>query len=81
MTKVPIHKCLLLSVCSLTTYLAVSMAPDVKSDAKSATFGLEVEYRRVQILSYNRYQVGSVCKERGWEFCKSWSRYSRTRLA
>jgi len=81
MTKVPIHKYLLLSVCSLATYLAVSMAPDVKSGAKLDTFSLEVEHQRVQILSYNRYQVGSVCKERGWEFCKSWSRYSRTRLA
>ena len=31
-------------------------------------------------LSFNRYQAGYVCRERGWEFCFSWS-YSTSRLA
>ncbi|NRD73976.1 hypothetical protein HQQ94_12155 [Shewanella sp. VB17] len=31
-------------------------------------------------ISFNRYQAGYVCRERGWEFCFSWS-YSTRRLA
>ncbi|ACA86612.1 hypothetical protein [Shewanella woodyi] len=33
-----------------------------------------------QQLTFNRYQAGFVCRERGWEFCTGWS-YSTSRLA
>lgn len=33
-----------------------------------------------QKLTFNRYQAGFVCRERGWEFCTGWS-YSTSRLA
>lgn len=31
-------------------------------------------------VSFNRYQAGFVCRERGWEFCIGWS-YSHSRMA
>ncbi len=34
----------------------------------------------IQEVSFNRYQAGFVCRERGWEFCTGWS-YSKSRMA
>lgn len=31
-------------------------------------------------LSFNRYQAGFFCRERGWEFCANWS-YTQSRIA
>ncbi|WP_041421668.1 hypothetical protein [Shewanella sediminis] len=81
MTKRPIHKFLLLTVYSVATYLSVSMLAGVDNSAYLYSFKQETNQQRVQQITFNRYQVGHVCKERGWEFCKKWSRYSRTRLA
>jgi|GEM_PF-5287238 len=81
MSKVPIHKFLLLTVYSVVTYLAVSMLADINNSGYLSALNQEIRHQRVQQLSFNRYQVGSVCKEKGWEFCQTWSRYARTRLA
>lgn len=34
----------------------------------------------IQEVSFNRYQAGFVCRERGWEFCVGWS-YTHSRIA
>ncbi len=79
--KHPIQKFLLLSVYSVVTILAVNMLVDINNSAYLFTINQDAHHKSAQQLSFNRYQVGYVCKERGWEFCESWSRYARTRLA
>lgn len=67
---------LTLALSALLFIAIIGVFSGLGSDVKNTPSTTESSYE----VSFNRYQAGFVCRERGWEFCVGWS-YTHSRIA